>query len=69
MYEGSYWDLMKQCEDMQEYLEPIAQVPPFLDEPVLNLPPKPDLPGWGSFKPEVILLPDPPKVCEGYEYT
>lgn len=44
MYEGSYWELIGDCDEMIEMLKKLSRAPPLQDEPTLNLPASPDLP-------------------------
>ena len=44
VYEGSYWELIGDCDEMAEMLRKLAKAPPLIEEPCLNLPSSPDLP-------------------------
>lgn len=44
VYEGSYWDLLADCEDLSSSLAKITRAPRPLDDPTLVMPPQPELP-------------------------
>ncbi len=44
MYEGSYWELMGDCDQMMEMLKKMSKHPPLLEEPALDLPEAPEVP-------------------------
>jgi hypothetical protein len=46
VYEGSYWDLMGDADELQEMLRRLSKAPALLEEPPLDLPPPPELPKW-----------------------
>ena len=48
VYEGSYWELMGDSDEMMEMLRKMARAPPLLEQPALDLPASPDLPKCGT---------------------
>jgi len=44
VYEGSYWELIGDCEDMAEMLRSMSQAPPLMEEVPLQLPEQAELP-------------------------
>lgn len=44
VYEGSYWELIGDADEMIEMLRKMAKAPPLLEEPTLDMPSAPDLP-------------------------
>jgi hypothetical protein len=44
VYEGSYWQLLGDLEEIEAMLSRMTHAPSLLDEPELQLPPEPDLP-------------------------
>jgi hypothetical protein len=44
VYEGSYWQLLGDLEEIEAMLSRMTRTPSLLDEPQLQLPPEPDLP-------------------------
>ena len=61
VYEGAYWDLLGDSEEMIDMLKKLAKAPPLLEEPPLELPPPADLPKWDDFKPLLQLIPAAPE--------
>ncbi|GIM02641.1 hypothetical protein Vretimale_7428, partial [Volvox reticuliferus] len=62
VYEGSYWELMGDCEELAEMLRKLSKAPALLEEPPLELPPPPELPAWDDFKPNLHLIPAAPSM-------
>ncbi|GLC39630.1 hypothetical protein PLESTM_000919800 [Pleodorina starrii] len=62
VYEGSYWELMGDCDELAEMLRKLSKAPALLDEPPLELPPPPELPAWDDFKPNLHLIPAAPSL-------
>ncbi|WIA16292.1 hypothetical protein OEZ85_012995 [Tetradesmus obliquus] len=60
VYEGSYWQLLGDLEEIEAMLSRMTQAPSLLEEPELQLPPELDLPKWEQFKPELVPLPEAP---------
>ncbi len=60
MYEGSYWELMGDCDELMDMLRKMSKAPALLEEPPLELPPPPALPRWEDFKPELHVIPQQP---------
>ncbi|GFR44718.1 hypothetical protein Agub_g6041 [Astrephomene gubernaculifera] len=60
VYEGSYWELMGDCDELADMLRKMSKAPALQDEPTLELPPPPELPSWDDFKPNLHLIPAPP---------
>jgi hypothetical protein len=44
VYEGSYWQLLGDLEEIEAMLSRMTRAPSLFDEPELQLPPEPDLP-------------------------
>jgi hypothetical protein len=44
VYEGSYWELMGDCDQLEAMLRKMAEAPQLLEEPALQLPDAADLP-------------------------
>lgn len=44
VYEGRYWELIGDCDEMIEMLKKLAQAPPLEEEPTMQLPDHADLP-------------------------
>lgn len=40
VYEGSYWELIGDCDQMIEMLRAMSKAPSLMDEPTLELPPQ-----------------------------
>jgi hypothetical protein len=62
VYEGSYWALLGDCEELLDTLKLLAKAPPLLEEPPLLLPPYPDLPSWDEYRPELHVIPAAPEL-------
>ncbi|EFJ42702.1 hypothetical protein VOLCADRAFT_97128 [Volvox carteri f. nagariensis] len=62
VYEGSYWELMGDCDELAEMLRKLSKAPALLEEPPLELPPPPELPSWEDFKPNLHLIPAAPSL-------
>eukprot|EP00798_Chlamydomonas_sp_ICE-L_P032321 gene32321-16892_t len=62
VYEGTYWELMGDCDEMIEMLKKMSKAPPLMDEPTLELPESADLPKWEDFKPVLQAMPLAPDV-------
>ncbi len=60
VYEGNYWELIGDADEMIDMLRKMARAPALLDEPVLSIPAGPDLPKWEDFKPHLQALPSTP---------
>ncbi|GAX82053.1 hypothetical protein CEUSTIGMA_g9481.t1 [Chlamydomonas eustigma] len=60
VYEGSYWELIGDADEMIEMLRKMARAPVLLEEPPLVVPEGPDLPKWEDFKPDLQALPSAP---------
>ena len=58
VYEGTYWDLLSNLNELMQALSQMAVGPAVLEEPELQLLPSPALPAWEAFKP--VLQPLPP---------
>ena len=66
MYEGSYWDLLRDCNELVEYLRAMCAAPSLLEEPKLCLPGGPNLPAWDDFEPKLVEVGGQPQVpCGG----
>ena len=46
MYEGSYWELIGDCDEMADMLRTMSQMPELMEERPLELPSQPDLPKY-----------------------
>lgn len=64
VYEGSYWQLLADAEELKAMLTRMAKAPPLMAEPVLVLPPPLELPSWDEFKPVLQPVPDTVHVPE-----
>lgn len=53
MYEGSYWDLLRDCNELTDMLRGMCCMPSLIDEPELKLPVGPNLPSWDDYEPEM----------------
>ena len=62
MYEGTYWDLLSNLNELMQALGQMAVGPAVLEEPELQLPLQPVLPAWDGFKPVLQPLPPLPQV-------
>jgi hypothetical protein len=60
VYEGSYWELLRDLQELGDILKSMSTAPALMDEPVLALPPDPCLPTWDDFKPALQALPATP---------
>lgn len=58
VYEGSYWQLLADAEELKAMLTRMAKAPPLMAEPALVLPPPLELPSWDEFKPVLQPVPD-----------
>lgn len=54
VYEGSYWELIGDCDEMMEMLRKLSKAPALMEEPSLDLPAAPDLPRYASSMRKVI---------------
>ncbi|KAG2495930.1 hypothetical protein HYH03_005861 [Edaphochlamys debaryana] len=61
-YEGSYWELLGDCEELAELLRKLSKAPQLLEEAPLELPPPPELPKWEEFKPNLHVIPAAPSL-------
>ena len=62
VYEGTYWDLLGNLNELMLALSQMAVGPAVLAEPLLVLPLPPVLPAWDTFKPVLQPLPPLPQV-------
>uniref|UniRef100_A0A7S3VL70 Uncharacterized protein n=1 Tax=Dunaliella tertiolecta TaxID=3047 RepID=A0A7S3VL70_DUNTE len=60
VYEGSYWELIGDCEELAEMLRSMSQAPPLMEEAPLELPEQAELPKWDDYKPILQVLPSAP---------
>ncbi len=44
VYEGAYWELLGDCQELEAMLRKLSEAPALLEEPSLDLPSQPDLP-------------------------
>ena len=44
VYEGSYWELMGDCDEIIEMLKKLSKAPALVEETPLDLPETPELP-------------------------
>lgn len=62
VYEGSYWELLANLNELSDILKRMSFAPKLLEEPVLILPEQPELPKWEEYKPVQLAAPGPPEV-------
>ncbi|KXZ50585.1 hypothetical protein GPECTOR_16g760 [Gonium pectorale] len=62
VYEGSYWELIGDCDELAEMLRKMSKAPALLDEPPMELPPPPELPAWDEFRPNLHIIPAAPSL-------
>ncbi len=44
VYEGAYWELLGDCQELEAMLRKMAEAPSLMEEPALELPADADLP-------------------------
>ncbi|GFH05676.1 uncharacterized protein HaLaN_00175, partial [Haematococcus lacustris] len=60
VYEGSYWELLGNCDALVDMLRKMSRAPPLEELPQLQLPDTAELPKWEDFKPALQPLPAEP---------
>ncbi|KAG1678269.1 hypothetical protein FOA52_013890 [Chlamydomonas sp. UWO 241] len=60
VYEGSYWELVGDADEMLDMLRKMAKAPPLLEEPPLELPEHATLPSWEGYRPALTPRPSAP---------
>ncbi|GFH29770.1 uncharacterized protein HaLaN_28488, partial [Haematococcus lacustris] len=60
VYEGSYWELLGNCDALVDMLRKMSRAPPLEELPQLQLPDTAELPKWEDFKPALQPLPSEP---------
>ena len=64
VYEGSYWQLLQDCDELHAALAELAVAPPLARVPPLRVPAQPEAPAWADFAPSLKPVPERAAVPE-----